>query len=105
MFFVVSSCLDSANFERCLELWLHALSLKERSGACVVRDLLRFAQVFCQMLHVGVQVSVDVLITVMRTTVTHLEQLAEKVLKGQLSGTSAVDAIKLKNRNRQCSNP
>ncbi|XP_022670280.1 protein fem-1 homolog B-like isoform X3 [Varroa destructor] len=72
---------DSANFERCLELWLHALSLKERSGACVVRDLLRFAQVFCQMLHVGVQVSVDVLITVMRTTVTYLEHLAEKEQK------------------------
>lgn len=37
---------DSARFDRCIDLWLHALYLKQLNNIPVVKDLLRFAQVF-----------------------------------------------------------
>lgn len=36
---------DNARFDRCIELWLHALNLKQLNNVTVARDLLRFAQV------------------------------------------------------------
>ncbi|CAH2020672.1 unnamed protein product [Acanthoscelides obtectus] len=48
---------DNARFDRCLELWLHALKLRQKNYVSVSKDLLRFAQVFSQMLHIGTKVS------------------------------------------------
>ena len=45
---------DGARFDRCIELWLHALQLRQNKCRCVSKDLLRFAQVFSQMVHLGV---------------------------------------------------
>lgn len=36
---------DNARFDRCLQLWAHALRLKQINKVCVMKDLLRFAQV------------------------------------------------------------
>jgi len=35
---------DHARFDRCIELWLHALNLRQKRDLCVTKDLLRFAQ-------------------------------------------------------------
>ena len=40
---------DSARFDRCAQLWLHALRLRQATGLPVTKDLLRFAQVFSQV--------------------------------------------------------
>ncbi|XP_060559598.1 protein fem-1 homolog B-like [Ruditapes philippinarum] len=45
---------DGARFDRCIELWLHAMQLRQNKYRSVSKDLLRFAQVFSQMVHLGV---------------------------------------------------
>ncbi|KAM9753716.1 protein fem-1 homolog B [Menidia menidia] len=42
---------DGLEFERCVRLWLHALRLRQAGLRGTHKDLLRFAQVFSQMLH------------------------------------------------------
>lgn len=37
---------DNARFDKCIDLWLHALYLKQLNNMSVVKDFLRFAQVF-----------------------------------------------------------
>ncbi|KAH3830164.1 hypothetical protein DPMN_103403, partial [Dreissena polymorpha] len=44
---------DSARFDRCIALWLHAMTLRINVRRSISKDLLRFAQVFAQMVHVG----------------------------------------------------
>lgn len=46
---------DTANFDRCILLWLHALNLRQESHRSISKDLLRFAQVFAQMTHLGIE--------------------------------------------------
>lgn len=55
---------DSAQFDKCLQLWFHALRLRRQNCANVARDLLRFAQVFSQIVHVGLNVEFDQLLEV-----------------------------------------
>merc|ERR1712241_115239 len=50
---------DSARFDRCAQLWLHALRLRQATNLPVTKDLLRFAQVFSQMLKVGLEVDIQ----------------------------------------------
>uniref|UniRef100_A0A8C6S3X0 Protein fem-1 homolog B n=1 Tax=Neogobius melanostomus TaxID=47308 RepID=A0A8C6S3X0_9GOBI len=42
---------DSMEFDNCIKLWLHALRLRQRGNRNTHKDLLRFAQVFSQMVH------------------------------------------------------
>ncbi|KAL1502206.1 hypothetical protein ABEB36_007382 [Hypothenemus hampei] len=72
---------DNARFDRCLELWLHALKLRQKNHISVVKDLLRFAQVFSQMLHVGVQVTYGQVIEVLAAAIIELERNKEKLAK------------------------
>ncbi|XP_023933935.1 protein fem-1 homolog B isoform X2 [Bicyclus anynana] len=46
---------DEARFDRCLALWKHALALRHQNQVSVVKDLLRFAQVFSQMIYIGIE--------------------------------------------------
>lgn len=46
-------CADNGRFDRCENLWLHALQLRQRNGLPIQKDLLRFAQVFAQVYHVN----------------------------------------------------
>lgn len=64
---------------RCLVLWLHALKLRQKNQISVVKDLLRFAQVFSQMLHVGVEVTYEQVIEVLSAAIVELERNKEKL--------------------------
>ncbi|XP_052792862.1 protein fem-1 homolog B-like [Mya arenaria] len=44
---------DSGSFDRCIALWLHAMQLRQNVKRSISKDLLRFAQVFSQMVHLG----------------------------------------------------
>jgi Fem-1 family protein b len=48
-------CADHDQFDVCLQLWMHALTINAAiEHSCISNDLLRFAQIFCQMLNLGV---------------------------------------------------
>ncbi len=47
---------DTARFDKCTSLWMRAMTLRQKNGRTITKDLLRFAQVFSQMIHVGVEV-------------------------------------------------
>lgn len=72
---------DNARFDRCIELWLHALRLRQLNCISIVKDLLRFAQVFSQMLHVGVDVLHDSVSQVLSAAIVELERTKEKIDK------------------------
>lgn len=72
---------DSARFDRCLELWLHALKLRQKNYVSVVKDLLRFAQVFSQMIHVGVKLDYKPVIDVLSAAILELERNKEKLVR------------------------
>lgn len=65
---------DNARFDRCIDLWLHALYLRQLNYVSIVKDLLRFAQVFSQMLHVGVEVTYDHITKVLSAAIVELER-------------------------------
>ena len=44
---------DNGRFDRCIALWLHAMQLRQNVKRSISKDLLRFAQVFSQMVHLG----------------------------------------------------
>ncbi|XP_061384045.1 protein fem-1 homolog B [Danaus plexippus] len=66
---------DEARFDRCLALWKHALSLRHQNQVSVVKDLLRFAQVFSQMIHIGIELPLSQVCFV-------LEACAEELRRG-----------------------
>ncbi|TGZ48146.1 Fem-1-like protein B [Temnothorax longispinosus] len=59
---------DNARFDRCIDLWLHALKLRQLNDISIVTDLLRFAQVFSQMIHVGVDLDISQVINVLEAS-------------------------------------
>ncbi|XP_047115103.1 protein fem-1 homolog B [Schistocerca piceifrons] len=71
---------DNARFDRCIELWLHALHLRQLNKVSVVKDLLRFAQVFSQMVHVGVELTFPHVENVLNACVIELERNKEKMI-------------------------
>lgn len=70
---------DNARFDRCIELWLHALKLRQLNHITVVTDLLRFAQVFSQIIHVGVELDFSQVISVLDASVTELGKSKTKI--------------------------
>ncbi|KAI9561961.1 Fem-1-like protein B [Daphnia sinensis] len=70
---------DDARFDRCISLWLHALRLRQRMQLTVSKDLLRFAQVFSQVLHVGLELPFNVLEEVLASTAMELERNQTKI--------------------------
>ena len=48
---------DNMEFDQCIKLWLHALQLRQKGNRNTHKDLLRFAQVFSQMVHLKEAVS------------------------------------------------
>lgn len=66
-------CADNGRFDRCESLWLHALELRQLNKLSVQRDLLRFAQVFSQMIHVGAAtLRLPNVLTVLRACIAEL---------------------------------
>ncbi|XP_051154335.1 protein fem-1 homolog B-like [Leptopilina boulardi] len=70
---------DAARFDRCIDLWLRALHLRQLNNISVVKDLLRFAQVFSQMIHVGVELQFAQVLNVLEASVTELERNKTKI--------------------------
>merc|ERR1711970_1231446 len=70
---------DSARFDRCAQLWLHALRLRQTTNLPVTKDLLRFAQVFSQMIKVGLEVDVNSVKEVLNSTVIEIERNQQKI--------------------------
>lgn len=66
-------CADSGRFDRCEILWLHALDLRQDIKLSVQRDLLRFAQVFSQMIFVGIGLRFNNVLKVLASCIVELE--------------------------------
>lgn len=80
-FFSGAVYADNARFDRCLDLWMHALKLRQKNHISVVKDLLRFAQVFSQMLHVGITLEQHYVTDVFASAITELERNKKKLEK------------------------
>lgn len=65
---------DNMEFERCIRLWLHALHLRQRGSRNTHKDLLRFAQVFSQMIHLSEPVRAPDVERVLHCSVLEIEQ-------------------------------
>ncbi|KAF7989575.1 hypothetical protein HCN44_008249 [Aphidius gifuensis] len=63
---------DNARFDRCIDLWLHALKLRQQNNISVAKDLLRFAQVFSQMVHVGIDLQFFQVMNVLEASIIEL---------------------------------
>ena len=70
---------DSARFDRCNQLWLHALRLRQATNLPVTKDLLRFAQVFSQMIKVGLEVDTLTVKEVLNATVIEIDRNQRKI--------------------------
>lgn len=46
---------DNGRFDRCIALWNHAMVLRQENNRSIHKDLLRFSQVFSQMVTIGVE--------------------------------------------------
>jgi Fem-1 homolog b len=73
-------CADNGRFDRCEALWLHALNLRQGNNISVQRDLLRFAQLFSQMIHVEtVDLRVGNVLLVLQSTILEIERNKTKI--------------------------
>ena len=67
---------DLSRFDKCIGLWLHALQLRKECKSSVSKDLLRFTQVFSQMLHVGVTIKFQDYLQVLKASCDELKTLS-----------------------------
>lgn len=73
-------CADNNRFDRCESLWLHALNLRQNNYISVQRDLLRFAQLFSQMIHVEtVDLRFGNVLLVLKSTILEIERNIQKI--------------------------
>uniref|UniRef100_A0A8C4N987 Protein fem-1 homolog B n=1 Tax=Eptatretus burgeri TaxID=7764 RepID=A0A8C4N987_EPTBU len=84
---------DKFQFDACITLWLHALAMRQRNRRNIQKDLLRFAQVFSQMILLGELVPADVLEHVLQCCILEIER-SQKATKAAspLDYGIAVDA-------------
>lgn len=74
-------CADNGRFDRCVALWQHALELRQNINISVQRDLLRFAQLFSQMIHVDTELKITYVLDVLNATVYELGKNKERLIK------------------------
>ncbi|KAK9498138.1 hypothetical protein O3M35_004016 [Rhynocoris fuscipes] len=63
---------DNGRFDRCIDLWLHGLKLYQLNDMPIVKDLLRFAQIFSQMLRVGINIDLSTVEIILKSAVHEL---------------------------------
>jgi Fem-1 homolog b len=73
-------CADNGRFDRCVALWFHALELRQNNQISVQRDLLRFAQLFSQMINVDTEIKLSYVVQVLKSTIIELERNQEKII-------------------------
>lgn len=76
---------DEARFDRCLALWRHALLLRQQNLVSVVKDLLRFAQVFSQMIHIGIELPLVQVCYVLEACAEELRRGLKRIEKPQVN--------------------
>merc|ERR1712241_41263 len=74
---------DLSRFDKCIALWLHALHLRKECKTSVAKDLLRFTQVFSQMLHVGFAIDFQDYLQVLKASCDELKTLSVTALEEQ----------------------
>lgn len=74
-------CADNGRFDRCESLWMHALEIRQENNLSVQRDLLRFAQVFSQMIHINAALRVSNILKVSAACIVELERNKQKMAK------------------------
>ncbi|KAJ8717691.1 hypothetical protein PYW07_005621 [Mythimna separata] len=74
---------DEARFDRCLALWRHALALRQHNEVSVTKDLLRFAQVFSQMIHIGIELPLAQVCFVLEACAEELRRGTKRLEKPQ----------------------
>lgn len=70
---------DSMEFDNCIKLWLHALRLRQRGNRNTHKDLLRFAQVFSQMVHLREPLNAASVEQVMSCSVLEIQRSISRV--------------------------
>ncbi|KAE8295906.1 Protein fem-1-like protein B [Larimichthys crocea] len=70
---------DNMEFEQCIKLWLHALRLRQKGNRNTHKDLLRFAQVFSQMVHLKEQVLASAVEQVLSCSVVEIQRSMARV--------------------------
>ncbi|XP_067091336.1 protein fem-1 homolog B [Osmerus mordax] len=70
---------DNMEFDQCIKLWLHALQLRQKGNRNTHKDLLRFAQVFSQMVHLKEAVSAGAVEQVLRCCVLEVRRSMARV--------------------------
>lgn len=84
---------DSARFDRCIDLWLHALNLRQENNMWISKDLLRFAQVFSQMIHVGVELKLYQVLKVLDAIVLELSRNKKKLIEPDTEDDSDLSIV------------
>ncbi|KAL8606921.1 hypothetical protein ACOMHN_048717 [Nucella lapillus] len=69
---------DNGRFDRCIALWMHAMHLRQRNNRTISKDLLRFSQVFAQMVHLGLPLSFEHIESVFQHAVEELDRDAQR---------------------------
>jgi Fem-1 family protein b len=73
-------CADNGRFDRCIALWQHAMQLRQDNKISVQRDLLRFAQLFSQMIHVDTEIKITSVMDVLNSAITELHRNQGKLV-------------------------
>ncbi|XP_033634101.1 protein fem-1 homolog B-like [Asterias rubens] len=76
-------CADSMQFANCITLWKHAMDIRQRLTRSIQKDILRFAQVFSQMIHIGEDVSFVDIYHILTAALMELESWQDKLKSAQ----------------------
>ncbi|XP_038078715.1 protein fem-1 homolog B-like [Patiria miniata] len=76
-------CADSMQFSHCISLWMHAMDVRHRLNRSIQKDLLRFAQVFSQMLHIGDDVPFQDIYHILAVAILEIESWQAKLKSTQ----------------------
>ncbi|XP_077989636.1 protein fem-1 homolog B-like [Glandiceps talaboti] len=72
-------CADNMQFGKCISLWMRALKLRQTNKRSVQKDLLRFAQVFSQMIHINERVPFADMFEVVQCAVLEIQYGQERI--------------------------
>ena len=79
---------DSGRFDRCIALWMHAMVLRQKNSRPISKDLLRFSQVFAQMVTVMATLKFSDIEAVLKHGLTELKLFQSGCTKSEC-GTSS----------------
>ncbi|XP_061172554.1 protein fem-1 homolog B-like [Saccostrea echinata] len=82
---------DNKRFDRCISLWLHAMKLRHTNKRSIAKDLLRFAQVFSQMIHIDEAVNFVSVQEVFKYAMAELTNDKERITNSEDDGDSLVE--------------